>query len=125
LSFNTHGRTSIRPPASTSPVLAIGRRVFTNCAGDRDGSVALMDENDHLAQARVPDGIEVEVLAWRPRGSSGTRYRVRVADASPHGGVDGWLHASNLRTTVACPPPAAVASSLSSAPLSRPFGQRR
>src|SRR5262245_52080874 len=99
VAFVPRGRTVSRPAASASPVLAVGRRVFVNCAGDRQGSGTLMDENDHVPQGRLADGIEVVVMAWRPRGSAGTRYRVQGAD-----GADGWLHAVNLRTTLAAPP---------------------
>jgi hypothetical protein len=69
----------------------------------------------------VTDGVEVVVMAWRPRGSAGTRYRVRGDD-----GADGWLHAANLRTTLAAPPPALepVDRGAVPAPAPRRFGER-
>jgi hypothetical protein len=54
----------------------------------------LGDETGKVTSAqRVADGLEVEVIAWRPRGANETRYRVRV----PSTGADGWLPADNLR----------------------------
>lgn len=91
-----------RPVARVATVHAVGQRVFVNCPGDRAGSVVLTDESGKIASATLPDGVEVEVLSWRPRGSSGTRYRVQVS----RDGVGGWLHADNLRATlVPLPPP--------------------
>src|SRR5262245_40914820 len=84
---------------SGAPVLAVGQRVFVHCGADRTGSVVLDDDNGHPSQASLADGVEVEVIAWRPRGASGTRYRIRAAGD----GADGWVHASNLRTTATAP----------------------
>jgi hypothetical protein len=51
----------------------------------------------------VTDGLEVEVIAWRPRGAVETRYCVRVRST----GAEGWLPAANLRTVlVPLPAPA-------------------
>lgn len=73
--------------------MAIGQRVFIASTGSHSGSVALADvSGDVLSAVHLADGIEVEVIAWRPRGKSGTRYRVRAPQ-----GVDGWLPAENLR----------------------------
>ena len=37
-------------------------------------------------------GTQVEIVAWRPLGSNGTRYQVR----SPLTGVEGWLGVANI-----------------------------
>src|SRR5262249_58845287 len=42
----------------------------------------------------LADGTEVEILAWRPRGFHGTRYRVRAT----RDGLEGWLAVDNLRS---------------------------
>lgn len=117
-------RSGVLGRASTQPVLAVGRRVFVNCVGQPLGSIALTDENGNALPRRVTDGSEVEILAWRPRGSVGTRYRVRV-DSD---GAAGWLHAVNLRLAQVAPPaseqpgPGAAGEP---ADRPRPFGQRR
>ena len=97
------------PPSSRRalPVIAIGQRVFVNCPESSDsGTLFLGDETGKVISAqRVADGLEVEVIAWRPRGANGTRYRVRV----PSTGADGWLPADNLRKLlVPLPPPASL-----------------
>lgn len=115
----------IRPSGRSSgaPVLAVGQRVFVHCAGER-GDVVLDDENGHASRTSLPDGVEVEVIAWRPRGQSGTRYRIRVG----RDGADGWVHASNLRTTLVRPAPTPtdpVAEPPKPAvPAGRRFGER-
>jgi hypothetical protein len=119
------------PPARRHvSVFAVGRRVYVACAGDRLVHVALTDHAGANVVTRLSDGTEVEILAWRPRGSDGTRYRVR----STCDGLEGWLAVDNLRST-----PCAVAvpiepprTTTGSAPLGatesgdsgRRFGQR-
>ena len=84
------------PPVGTrASVFAVGRRVYVACAGDGLAHVALTDDGGADAQTRLADGSEVEILAWRPRGSHGTRYRVRVTRE----GHEGWLAVENLRST--------------------------
>ena len=107
-----------------NPVLAIGQRVFVHCVWDRTGSVVLADDAGKLLRATLADGVEVEVVAWRPRGSAGTRYRVRAAGD----GTDGWLHSSNLRTMLVPPPVVEAEPGASPArdagAAGRRFGQR-
>jgi len=82
-------------------VIAIGQRVFVNCA-ENGGSEPLFlgDETGKvISTQRVADGVEVEVIAWRPRGANETRYRVRVLST----GADGWLSADNLRKLLGPP----------------------
>ena len=71
--------------------LSAGRRVFVNCPGASHG-VALTDD-EGKSVSRLADGAEVEILAWRPRGGSGTRYRVK----STRDHAEGWLAAEELR----------------------------
>ena len=105
-------------PSSAPPVLAVGSRVFVHCPDDSTGSVILTDETGSVARSSLADGVAVEVLAWRPRGSAGTRYRIRAG----RDGVDGWIPAANLRTAAARPPAAPPAPS---EPVSEPGGGRR
>jgi hypothetical protein len=82
-----------------------------------------MDERGTTTAGGLGDGTEVEVLAWRPRGSAGTRYRVRARE----NGSDGWLGADELRKTAVRPAPtpmATMTSASSSGAAHRPFGQR-
>jgi hypothetical protein len=102
-------------------VLAVGQRVFVNCGASRNASVALGDESGKVLSAvHLADGVEVEVIAWRPRGATDTRYRVR----RPSDGADGWLACINLRSALVPPPAAVQPETLPSGDVVRPFGQR-
>jgi len=111
-------------------VFAVGRRVYVACAGDGLAHVALTDDAGADARTRLADGTEVEILARRPRGFHGTRYRVRATCD----GLEGWLAVDNLRSTPsACsapiaPPPAATnpapLGATASGDSGRRFGQR-
>ena len=115
---------SVRPSVIGPVVLAVGRHVFVNGPLDASRPVLLTDGYGKCpATVGLRDGAEVEVLAWRPRGSAGTRYRVRdQAD-----GADGWLRADELRTTAIRPPLTVVpAESSAASPYAvgpRPFGR--
>jgi hypothetical protein len=105
-------------------VIAIGQRVFVNCPGNRSGAVFLADESGKVVSAvHLADGVEVEVVAWRPGGAHDTRYRVRTQS----NGADGWLPADNLRK-VLVPLPAPEPSTAPATPVTdadgRRFGQR-
>jgi hypothetical protein len=89
-------------------VFAVGRRVYVACSEDHPAPVTLTDAAGTDALTRVADGTEVEILAWRPRGSDGTRYCVR----STCNGVMGWLPVDNLRNTRAAIPVPAEAPSV-------------
>ena len=80
-------------PHAKGAVIAVGRRVFVARSADGPARVTLTDDAGANALASLADGNEVEVLAWRPRGS-GTRYRVR----SMRDGLEGWLGVGNLRS---------------------------
>jgi len=110
-------------------VFPVGRRVYVACSGGPYGDVTLTDDADGDPRSRLADGTEVEILAWRPRGSDGTRYCVRAI----HNGLVGWLPVDNLRNTRAAVPVPAEASSATGSDSSsavkprndtRRFGQR-
>src|SRR5262249_35765564 len=113
----------VQPPPSPKegPILAVGRRALVTCNGasDRD-RVTLTDEEGTSAIATLDDGIEVEILAWRPRRGGRTRYRV----IATKGGIEGWLGAANLRAIPipVLPKPVAptAAAPRPSAPAGRP-----
>jgi hypothetical protein len=103
-------------------VLSVGRRVFVNASsrgasGDR---VALMDEAGTTICGTLADGAEVEILAWRPRGATGPRYRVHSED-----GRDGWLPAENLRVSLTRVIEAAREPEERRAPAGEPDTRRR
>jgi hypothetical protein len=75
-------------------VFAVGRRVFVACSGASLAGVTLTDDSGASAGGSLRDGAEVEIIAWRPLGSQGTRYRVRSSR-----GVEGWLGVADLRST--------------------------
>ena len=113
------------PVRSTAAVLAVGQRVFVASLADGPAFVALTDDTGKNAVASLADGTEVEIRAWRPAGSDGTRYSVRsIAD-----GVEGWLASGNLRGTLVpvLPPPSTAPARAVSVPDPDPpryFGQR-
>ena len=85
------------PPSARSAgaVFAIGRHVFVASAVASTSGVMLTDDSGANASGKLRDGTEVEIVAWRPRGTLGTRYLVR----SPLHGLEGWLGAGQLRGT--------------------------
>src|SRR5438105_1847869 len=101
-------RSPRRPTTASSggPIFGVGRQVFINSAGGREDRTALFDDKGAVV-ANLIDGVEVEVLAWVPRGSA-TRYFVRATRTE----VSGWLGAASLRVTRA--PRSAEANSKSS-----------
>jgi len=103
------------PVRERESVFAVGRRVYVACVGERLAHVALTDDGGADARTVLADGTEVEILAWRPRGSRGTRYRVRAT----RDGREGWLAVDNLRGTpsAASPPVTAPPAATDPAPL--------
>lgn len=92
------------PRPKEGPVLAVGgRAVVTSQAGGSD-RVTLTDDNGTNALATLKDGVEVQVVAWRPRRGA-TRYRVVSLD----GRFEGWLGAASLKPCLPPPPPPPVA----------------
>jgi hypothetical protein len=106
-------------------VFSVGRRVFIHCPHEPQRGVALTDEAGRAVSQRLPDGLEVEIVAWRPRGSGGTRYRVRATAIE----ADGWVSAAEVRADLEPPPPAPPrdtdARSAEHADQVRKFGARR
>jgi hypothetical protein len=100
--------TAATPVRGRSPgvVFAVGRRVFIECAAARVSSVPLTDDSGASVCGSLRDGAEVEILAWRPLSSQGTRYRVRSSSK----GIEGWLGAADIRGSKAKPAGAAVRS---------------
>lgn len=90
-----------RPPRSPGSILPVGRRVFVHCPTNPGSTVELTDDAGCGSGAMLTDGTEVEIVAWRPRGATGTRYRVQGKDR----GVQGWLGGDNLRAPVPVTPP--------------------
>jgi len=113
-------------PRHGKAALSAGRRLFVNCPGIPRGVSLTDDEGKSVSQ--LADGVEVEILAWRPRGS-GTRYRVQ-STRGDH--AEGWLAADELRagrdpvpTPSPDPAPRVAASSVGSGDAPRRFGSRR
>jgi hypothetical protein len=91
------------PGRAKVSVFPVGSRVYIACAEGPRAGVTLTDEGGATAVASVTDGTEVDIVAWQPRGSRGTRYCVR----SSREGFEGWLPAVNLRralSPVSLPP---------------------
>ena len=120
--FQPRNRPATRP--SSTPTIAVGQRVFVNCPVGRSGSVGLVDINGKVASAvQLADGVEVDVVAWRPRVGAEAFYRVRASS----NGADGWLPAGNLRRLAVPPPPTPtpVATAAPAEEAGSRFGQRR
>jgi len=103
-------------PRSKNPVLRVGQRVFVSA----ERGAVLTDDAGHDTPHRLADGAEVEIVAWRPRGATGTRYRIH----SRPDGLEGWLQAGELRAA-AIETPAPEPTVPPSPPAGRKFGQRR
>ena len=84
-----------RPARKPGVVLAVGQRAFVNAPSDAASVILLTYEDGIPSESTLRDGTEVEIVGWRPRGSTGTRYRVCDRDS----GSDGWLEANELRTS--------------------------
>jgi hypothetical protein len=100
--------------------------VFINCPSDPRREVVLTDDGGRSTSNQLADGVEVEIVAWRPRGAAGTRYRVQLT----RGGSGGWLNASELRAAPEPDPPAPPAPEREEPGArrwdpGRKFGQRR
>lgn len=129
--FNWGPRRGPTPVRTRGPVFAVGQRVSVTCAGGQPTRVALTDDAGGKALGNLVDGTEVEILAWRPNGFRGARYRVRATS----GGVEGWLAVTSLRGPGSVAPTAGigfdslgdtipVAASGTPVDTGRRFGQR-
>ena len=95
----------IPPPrmAGDALVLCVGSRGVVRADGSK-GSVTLMSEDGLTPLATLADGVEVEVVAWRPRRAGGTMYCVRQTS----GVAEGWVAAVSLRPHPIPPRPKAT-----------------
>ena len=101
------GQVPVRRPSPARVrdfVFAVGGRAYVGSARDVAGAVELTDDSGKVPLTRIANGTEVEILAWRPRGSGGTRYHVRSACK----GFEGWIAVGNLRSPAAVVAPAPV-----------------
>ena len=105
-----------RPPR-LSFIIPIGGRVFTHCRTGAVRSVPLAEESGaELSGTSLIDGVEVEVVAWRPRGPTDTRYRVRTISGER---LEGWVFAQELRRSPSPAPEAAASASSPTAAADR------
>jgi hypothetical protein len=113
----------MRVSRSSAPVLAVGRRVFVHCPSPSNGRTFLLDDAGNPAATSLPDGTEVEIVAWRPRGGGGLRYRVQ----STQDRIEGWLAADSLRASLVVPPvePSATLGSPQATRAQAPADPRR
>ena len=109
-------RRSIPRPPRLSFIVPIGHHVFVNCRAGTSRSVLLGDESgSEMLGTSLADGVEVEVMAWRPRGPTDTRYRVRTTVGER---FDGWVFAQELRRSLL--PTAETAASVPAAAARAP-----
>jgi len=89
------------PPRSSGDghILAVGWRVLVASPAGRGNRVTLTDSDGSTAVSSVPDGAEVEILAWRPRRSGSTLYHVQPTG----GGAAGWLTGASLKPRAVLP----------------------
>ncbi len=85
-----------RTKSLRSPVLPVGGRFLVSSPSNPPGTAILTDRLGTTTLATLADGVQVEITAWQPHWTDGTRYRVRSAS-----GVDGWLGAINLKPRAA------------------------
>jgi hypothetical protein len=96
MAFRDRYRPAASAPArrrSPAVVFAVGRRVFIASTTAPLSSVPLTDDSGVTVCGSLRDGAEVEIVAWRPLGSQGTRYLVRSSSK----GIEGWLGAADIR----------------------------
>ena len=112
-----------RPPASKDrPVLGVGSRVLVTSGNGRSDHVTLTDDSGTSMLGTVASGVEVEIVAWRPRRGGDTRYRV----VTTRDRVEGWLGAASLQPRQLPPPPKPVLKPVlkpAPKPAAGPMGQ--
>lgn len=82
-------------------MLGVGSRVTVISGDVRSDRVTLTDDSGTSMLATVAHGVEVEILAWRPRRGGDTRYRVVTTGDR----VEGWLGAASLQARQLPPAP--------------------
>ncbi len=107
-SFPSFVRLQPARAAAGGLVLAVGSRGLLGTG--RSGSVSLTSDDGLTVVATLAAGVEVEIIAWRPRRNGSPSYYVRPTG----GGPEGWLDAAKLRPHVVPRPvrkaPAAAAT---------------
>src|SRR5262245_41225692 len=97
------------------PVFAVGGRAIVTC---HSGEVVMLtDEGGTSLRTGIADGMEVEVLAWRPRPGA-TRYNVMSTDRQ----LEGWVSAMSLKARP--PRPLPKLPSTGKSPMSSPLPAR-
>lgn len=94
-------------------VLAVGWRVLVASPEGKGHRVALMDSEGTTTVTTLPHGAEVEILAWRPRRSGATMYRVQPTS----GGKEGWVSGASLKARPAPAPRPAPKPAAQPAPV--------
>jgi hypothetical protein len=113
-------RSSSRRPSTDTVVYGVGQRVYVSRSG-ATSHVDLMNDDGTAAVAKLLDGAEVMVVAWKPRGATGTRYCVRCTSD----GREGWLAAANLRRALTGPSTAAASTPPTKTVVASPLGAGR
>jgi hypothetical protein len=106
--FTSSFRARVPAVGVQGAVFAVGWRAHVARSEGGPVRVRLTDDAGTDGVTSLAAGSEVEILAWRPLGCAGARYRVRSTGT----GLEGWLPAGNLRR------PPAAAPSPKSAPRS-------
>ena len=85
-------------------MLGVGSRVLVTSGNGRSDHVTLTDDSGTSMLGTVASGVEVEIVAWRPRRGGDTRYRV----VTTRDRVEGWLGAASLQPRQLPPAPKPV-----------------
>src|SRR5262249_59171730 len=91
-------------------VIAVGFRAIVRLPPHGGDGVTLASEDGLTALRTVQVGAEVDITAWRSRGSAPALYRVLIR----HEGKEGWTSAASLES-----PPPATQTYVSRAPVER------
>src|SRR5262249_58664484 len=103
-------------------VLAVGWRVLVASPAGKGHRVELTDSEGTTTVMTLPHGAEVEILAWRPRRSGATMYRVQPTS----GGKEGWVSGASLKARPAPAPRPAPKPAIEPAPVKvRPIAAAR
>jgi len=89
-------------------VLGVGSRVVVTSGNGRSDRVTLTDDSGTSMLATVASGVEVEIVAWRPRRGGDRRYRVVTTSDR----IEGWLGAASLQPRQLPPAPKSVAAAV-------------
>ena len=103
-------------------ILAVGWRVLVASPEGKGHRVPLTDSEGTATVTTLPHGTEVEILAWRPRRSGTTMYRVQPTS----GGKEGWVSGASLKARPAPAPRPAPKPAVQPAPVKvRPIAAAR